>query len=222
MSDVRFFDLTIPAARRLAMMRVAFNNHASRYPRCPDSIKPKNWRDVRAYGFHNWEAAFCAGINPAVDQWYSHGGAQFRGERFADECEGGPDHTGWYTDNDGSESARGIVGRLPHGRFIAGYHWNSNGERVYFPEVFDSERDAARAADRHAEHFAESAREASERFDAMRAAESRAEAVQDDVRHAIDARNASAYWREHCRERISELRAARADLEKARAAYEGA
>ena len=222
MSDVRFFDLTIPAARRLAMMRVAFNNHASRYPRCPDSIRPKTWRDVRNWGFHNWESAFCIGLGESVGSWYSHGGAQFRGERFADECEGGPDHTGWYTDVHCDGKARGIVGRLPHGRFIVGYHWSDNGERVYFPEVFDSERDAARAADSHAERFAEDASEDSERFDALQDAEGHAEAVESDVENAFQARNVSAYWREHCRERIAELRAARADVEKARATYERA
>lgn len=151
--------------------------------------------------------------------WSTHNGPEFRDERDAHDILN-PRHTGRYPDIHGDESAIGIVARLTHGRFIAGYHWMMNGERVYFPEVFTDENDAARAADGHAEHFAESAREDSERFDAMCRAESHAESVADDVLMAYQARNVSAKHRAHCIDRIEELRAARADLADATSAYE--
>lgn len=66
-----------------------------------------------------------------------------------------PDGAKPKTWRDGSGLARGIVGQLTHGRFIAGYHWGDNGERVYFPDVFDNAQSAAAMADDHARIFAE-------------------------------------------------------------------
>jgi hypothetical protein len=48
MSSARYFNLSIPAARRLAMMREDFATHAARFPLCPENLKPASWRDVRA------------------------------------------------------------------------------------------------------------------------------------------------------------------------------
>ena len=69
---------------------------------------------------------------------------------------------GWYTDSYQDETAVGIIASLPHGRFIAGYRWTSNDERVYFGEVFANEDDAARMADEHARVFAENCRDSEE------------------------------------------------------------
>lgn len=44
---------------------------------------------------------------------------------------------------------------MTHGRFIAGYHWSCNDERVYFNEIFDNTRDAALMSDEHARVIAE-------------------------------------------------------------------
>lgn len=202
--------LAVGASRRLAL----FRKEAAR----PGWARPLTWRDVRFATLES-HTGFDEGREGRRSIWYSHNSALPR-ERFADECNGGPDHEGWFTDEDCNEKARGIVARLPHGRFVAGYYWSSSGERVYFPDVFGNERDAARAADRHAERFADSAREDSERFNAMTRAEGHAESVESDVRNAIAARNVSAYWREHCRDRIEELRVAREDVKRAREAYE--
>lgn len=234
MSDVRYFDLTISAHKRLALMRQSFAQHSTKYPHCPEHLKPASWRDSRGYTLKNWRAAFCYGLNPGfngegfarVPVWYSHGGEQFRGEAFAHDCEGGPDHTGWHTNHDGatyrdgSGLARGIVGRLPHGRFIAGYWWGDNGERVYFAEIFDNERDAARAADSHAESFAEECRDDSERHDAMRDAEDEEQTARDAAMRAIQARNVSAWHREQARDKIQELRDARETLKERTETYE--
>lgn len=225
---MRYFDLTKPAPVRLAMLRAAFTGHAAKYPHCPEHAKPKSWRDIRGTT-HKGVNAYCVTLSQGLAGsgkyktpiWYSHAGEHFRGERFADEI---PDarirHNGWFTDVDGDEKARGIVGRLPHGRFIAGYHWSSNGERVYFPEVYKDETEAARAADSHAEAFAESAREDSERFDTMRDAEIEVEEKEHAFRLAFMARNVSTEHAELAREALEELRRARDVLAMVTADYE--
>ena len=173
MSNSQYFNLSIPAPRRLAMMRADFAKHSTRYPHCPEHAKPTTWRSVRGWTHKNWQSAFATlsrGLNDGKPVWYSHGGPEFRNERDADDVID-LNHTGWFTDTDCSDKAVGIVARLTHGRFLAGYRWTSNDERVYFPEVFTDENDAARRADSHAEWFAEQAREDSERFDAMQDAD---------------------------------------------------
>lgn len=168
MSDLRYFDLSIKAPHRLAMMRRDFESHLKRYPHCPEHAKPATWRDVRRYTLGSYRAAFCAGLNPGFNGegvgrsqvWYSHSGANFRDETAIHERRDvwNARHTGYYTDVDGSATAWGIVARLTHGRFIAGYEWGETGERVYFPEVYDDESEACRAADGHAERFADDCR----------------------------------------------------------------
>ena len=96
-----------------------------------------------------------------IGQWYTHSGEQFRNER--DACEVlRMRHTGWFTDNYQDDTAVGIVASLTHGRYIAGYRWTSNDERVYFDDVFTNEDDAARMADEHARVFAENCRDSEE------------------------------------------------------------
>lgn len=71
----------------------------------------------------------------------------------------GARHTGYYTDEDCNNMAIGIISKLPHGRYIAGYKLTDNDERAYFPDIYDSKREAAISADNHAEHIAELERE---------------------------------------------------------------
>ena len=128
-------------------------------------LQAGDWRGARNWTMKNYAAAYCSGINQGFDGespfWYSHGGEQFRNER--DACEVlRMRHTGWFTDNYQDETAVGIIASLPHGRFIAGYRWTSNDERVYFDEVFTNEDDAARMADEHARVFAENCRDSEE------------------------------------------------------------
>lgn len=222
MSDVRFFDLTIPARRRLAMMREAFATHAKRYPHCPEHAKPADWRAVRGWRLNSWEWAFGTldqGRNDDSPVWYCHTGSYFRGERDADDIVSSLP-SGWYTDTECSDTAIGIVGRLPHGRFVAGYRWTSNDERVYYPEVFDDEREAARRADSHAERFAESSREDSERFDAMQDAETDAEHAEREFRRSFALRHHPAGGMDEAREALQALREARETLQETTQAYE--
>jgi hypothetical protein len=176
MSDVRFFNLSIPAPRRLAMMRADFASHAARFPHCPEYIKPATWRDVRGSTLTKWESyfgMFARGRDGTDPVWYTHQGETFRAETDASG-------EGFYTDEHCNDVAIGIVARLPHGRFLAGYRWTSNDERVYFADVFDDEHDAARMADEHAQVFAESTRDY-EAAEAERIAEEdREEAITDE------------------------------------------
>lgn len=225
-----YFNLVIPAPKRLAMLRADFEAHAAKYPHCPASARPKTWRDVRGTT-HKSMHAYCGGLsqgfNDGMPVWRCYTGEQFRDEKFADECPGGPDHHGWFTNadcdtyKDGSGKVRGIVGRLPHGRFIAGYWWGDSDERVYYLEVFDDETDAARMADEHARVFAEHAYQDNARFEAMQDAESDCEEKLLEVQKAFALRHD---WRfggtERVTHAIEELRTAREELRVATADYE--
>lgn len=222
----RYFDLRTPAPRRLAMMREAFATHAARYPHCPEYAKPRSWRDIRGTthkGLRAYVAALDQGFNgdgrARVPVWYCHTGPQFRGERFAHECDGGP-YPDWHTNHegetfkDGSGLARGIVGRLTHGRFIAGYWWGDNGERVYFPEVFNSEEDAAGMADEHARIFAEKACADSARYAEALDVDEETETALKRLREclALRHRGCMAYVRDEVGELVQTIKKNRARL----------
>ena len=66
------------------------------------------------------------------------------------------DHNGWYTDPDGcGDTIKGIVARLPHGRFLAGWSMGKNMASAVDDTLYDDAKDAARAADQLAERIAE-------------------------------------------------------------------
>lgn len=139
-------------------------------------LQPGDWRGARHYTMRTYESAY-ATLSAGIGQWYSHSGPEFRNERDAHDVCRRLDN-GWYTDTFCEEAALGIVSSLPHGRYIAGYRWTFNGGRVYFPEVFTDEIDAARMADEHARVFAESEREYDEQWQA-------AAAIEDDIATAL-------------------------------------
>jgi hypothetical protein len=81
---------------------------------------------------------------------------------WCDEVEGVRiDHTGWFTDDEGTgDKIRGLVMRLPHGHgFLAGWSMGESMASVIETDVYDSETDAAHAADSIAENAAEKERE---------------------------------------------------------------
>lgn len=131
-------------------------------------LQPGDWRAARRWTLYNYASAYYSGINQGFDGkstvWYSHQGEQFRNERDTGEVLS-LRHTGWYTDNYQDGLSIGIIASLPHGRYIAGYRWTDNDERVYFGEIFNNENDAARMADEHARVFAESCRDNDETED---------------------------------------------------------
>ena len=119
------------------------------------------------------------------------------------------------------ETARGLVVKLPHGKFIAGYEWSDSGERVYFPEIFDSETEAARRADGHAERFAEACMEDSRRFDDAQELEYRCQKLADNLAEKLALRNDPRFpdAREEARELLTELRELRERLQNDFADY---
>lgn len=202
---------TVNAPRRLAALRA----------RAATKNKT-DWRAVRDWTFCNGAGAYgelsqgfndsdCGPLAPKRPVWYTHTGPKFRNERFADECDGGPDHTGWFTSDDQHAKMRGIVGRLSHGRFIAGYHSSDNDERVYFGDVYDDEREAARAADSEAERIAEDEREYNERWRAARDLADECDTLQNDVRELFPMRH-HARARRELAAAVESLRSKRAEL----------
>ena len=212
------------APARMAILRmIAADSVNNRNPNT--RLQPGDWRGARHWTMKSYAAAYINelshGFNDGESVWYCHGGAQFRNERDAQDIPGGPDHLGWFTDIECYEKAIGIVASLPHGRFIAGYRWTSNDERVYFGEVFTDETEVAQMADEHARAFAESAREDSERYEAMRIAEDDAEDKLLELQKAITLRHCARFGGfDTVRDAIAELRTARDNLADAVAAYE--
>jgi len=200
-----FLNLSIGARKRLDWLR----SHAR--------DKGIDWRAMRDYGFHNWHSAYCALSNGRQSDgtpiWYCHTGEYFKRERFVDECRNNVDrprvdHHGWFTDPDCGEVCRGIVVQLSRGRYIAGYYWSMNGERVYFPEVFDSESDAAYSADNRARVYAEAEREYQERFHEAERLRDRIEDQLKRLRECIRLRHDSclAYAREEIPDLLMKIR----------------
>ena len=208
---------------RLAILRMIaadsvnnFNPHTR--------LDPADWRSARTSTLKSYAASFGAldqGSQGNTPIWYCHTGPQFRNERDACDINSrGIEHEGWYTDTDCSDTAIGIVGMLTHGRYIAGYRWTSNGEHVYFPEVFTDENDAARMADEHARVFADNARDDSERFNAMQDAELAADDAEKTFRKEYALRHHSAGSMDDARDALQALREARETLASATKAYE--
>lgn len=213
-----YLNLKMPAYARLATLRGMAVLHNERRPPSTQC----DWRAMRKCGYHNVRQ-YCAdlsqGRNGGDTVWYTHTGETFRNERDADDIVSSLP-SGWFTDNEQNDTAIGIVGMVSHNRFVAGYRWTSNDERVYFDGIFTDEADAARMADEHARVFADSAREFDERFHDMTRAEGHVEECESDLRNALDARHASDYWREHAHDAIANLREARETLADATEAYE--
>lgn len=123
-------------------------------------------------------------------------------------------HTGWYTDSEfQSEMMRGIVASLPHGKFLAGFD-EPSGTRVWYPEIFTDEHDAARMADEHARVAAERECEYQDRArEALDAQEKEHESVRR-LRECVALRNRHCmeYVRDEARELIGGIRMLRDDL----------
>lgn len=197
--------LSIGAKRRLAIFKQEATGR--------QWSRPMTWRDVRFATLES-PTGMAQGFNSVgrttVPVWYCHGGKQFRNERFAHEI-AHLDHTGWYGDTENAEKLhRGIVGSLPHGRFIAGYETEDNGERVYFGEIFNDEDEAAHMADEHARVAAESEDEYSQRWNEAQRLDSLIEDKRTDVEKSFALRNHPRIGRRErdwTREVIADIRA---------------
>jgi hypothetical protein len=97
------------------------------------------------------------------------------------------DHKGWYSSDDCSEVYRGIVYRLPGGRFLYGYADPNNPDcALIADDIASNERDAALAADNVARHFAEAEREYQEANNRLFMAKEKAHTLRVMVREAIE------------------------------------
>lgn len=172
--------------------------------------KVSDWRELRKCGLHNWHLYVGAFAQAGNGTWYTHRGAQFRNERPAHEVAKLP-YTGWFGDTEHQEKLyRGIVASLPHGRFIAGYESDDNGERVYFSGVYDDEREAAHIADEHARIVAEQEDEYSQRWNEAMKLDGIVEDKRADVEKSFALRNHPKLGqreREWTREVIADIRA---------------
>jgi hypothetical protein len=210
MTIPRYIDLNMPAPYRLACLRRDFEQWFVRNPHAPRD-RVKSWRDVRFYNLRSSETGLSQGFNGLdsrkVPVWYCHAGTPFKREKKAHEILDFR-HTGYYTDEDCSGLAIGIVARLSHNRFIAGYEWTDNGERVYFGDIYTDEEDAARAADHYAERFAEISREDSYKWNEARDIERENEDNLQRLRECIALRNKSCvdYVRDEIHELIESIR----------------
>ena len=81
--------------------------------------------------------------------------------------------------------------------------WSTNGERVYFGEVFADESAAAQRADQSAESFAEVEREHVARYSAAQALEDDNECYLTRLRECLALRNHKCFL--HVRDEISGL-----------------
>lgn len=115
-------------------------------------------------------------------RWVENASRGLRLVGFADEItrDEGPyravRHTGWFTDDDQTEKYRGVVYLLPsrgEPRYVFGYADPNNDDcaLLCFGEPENEKPDAARAADRFAEIFAEEACAYSEAWQAGRRVE---------------------------------------------------
>ena len=200
----KYLNLKIGAPRRLACLRTSAQRNNEKFP----SGNAATWRTVR-YATLTHTGGMSQGMNGGAPIWYAYTGSAFRREVYARE--GG---AGWYTDVDCTMKARGIVVRLPHGKFLAGYEWDDNGERVYFPEIFDSETEAAHQADRHAESFADDCREHDAKYHEAQTLQTEAEDLAQHLAEKLALRNNPRFpgAREEARELLTELRETRERL----------
>jgi hypothetical protein len=157
-----------------------------------------DWRKARAAMHAPEVSALSPGYNSKdygvrTDRYpvmVTYDGPQFRGEEWADECEGsGLDHRGWYSDADCSRTLRAFVFDLPHGRYGCGYADSDSGERVYLLEVHATVRDAAASADHEAQHYAEQEKEYNERWQAAQDARREVRECEERLRAYLSARN---------------------------------
>ena len=146
-----YLNLKIGAKARLEILRKA---------------SPDNWRKARYATFKSPSYKLAKGFNNNGKTPVYYASKQyFTRETYCNEIDGVRiNHTGWFCDDGGYEFARGIVVFLPHGKILHGYELTDSGERVYFLDILDDAKEAARYADGEAELIAERMREDDQKY----------------------------------------------------------
>lgn len=212
-----FYNLELGAKTRLTLMKAAAAKHNVKHP-----VDPVTWRKMRAATYGNYEAYTGELGEDRFDDepvWYTHTGPYFKREEPVHEL-AVVGHTGWFTD-DGYQKAYGIVVRLAGGKFLAGYYWSSNGERVYMNEVYKTAATAAKAADGAAETFAETCREDFEKSQDAYELQNQCEELEEKIAEQFTLRNLKRFplARERAKYAIEDLREKRKELKENYSAY---
>lgn len=138
--------------------------------------------------------------------------------QWADECEDVRiDHSGWFTDEYGdSETIRGLVMRLPKGRgFLAGWSMGEGMASEIDSYVYETEKDAAYAANSMAESAADHQREHNEKWQEAQELEWKADEKLSRLRECLALRNNRCFekLRSEAAELIEEIRDIRESLQ---------
>lgn len=121
-------------------------------------------------------------------------------------------HNGWFCDEFGDQTIRGIVVRLTHGRMLAGWSMGAGmASLIECDEVFTDEIAAARRADGLAESAADAEREYQTRWRAAQELSDAAQEAREQVRRLWSARHNEAV-RELIRSCITTARDSREQL----------
>jgi hypothetical protein len=92
--------------------------------------------------------------------YLSDAGQPFTRWEWCDNIDGARiNHTGWWADEHCDSKIRGIVVRLPHGRFMAGWSMGEGMASSLDPDIYPDAVAAAYAADSIAENAADRERE---------------------------------------------------------------
>lgn len=145
-----------------------------------------------------------AGPFPGGFSWSYSGDAPGR-VSFADEVIR-MRHTGWFCDAHQEDKARGVVVRLPRGRFLAGYAAEYRGIYEVSVQVFSTAEDAAHDADEQARIYAEAEYEYSEVWREGAILRDVIEEKKNDVFELFSARH-NKRVRSDIRETIADIRA---------------
>lgn len=165
-----------------------------------------DWRKKRTCTFsnvHMHTGSLSQGFNKKTPIWYDHTGQYFKRETI--------NEIGWYTE-DSTSTVNGLIVALPHGKFMSGYIWKENGERVYFQDIYDNKNDAVSNADSEAEIFADTVNEHFEKFNMYRDIEQKLEDQKKELatryalrNHKVLANRNVSYLIELIRENIEAL-----------------
>ena len=119
-------------------------------------------------------------------------------------------HTGWFLDSNQDGQARGVVVRLPHGRFLAGFE-DGRGSWRCAGQLFDTPEDAAHDADEQARIYAEAEFEYNEAWQEGVILSDMIEKKKNDVVELFSARH-NKRVRSDIRETIADIRAFQAEF----------